>query len=338
VRIEADLVEEVGRIYGYNQLPTSTFTGNLGMLPVSEDQDLTHMMHKLLQHRGYQEVITYTFVDPDLQKLLDTEHDAIALANPISSDMSVMRTGLWPGLIKVAQYNLNRQQNQIRIFESGLKFISQDTEIKQNNVIAGLVAGPANPEQWGEASHLVDFYDIKSDVEALLDLTADKDQFIFTLSGNKALHPGQSASIECNSKIVGTIGLIHPEILQKLGISEKIFVFELELDLFEGSRVPVFEQLSRFPSIRRDLAIVVDDDVTYQQIRECISTVLPETLKEIRVFDVYKGKGVDSGRKSLALGLILQESSRTLTDQEVDSSIEKIVDTLKEKLSATLRE
>jgi phenylalanyl-tRNA synthetase beta chain len=292
----------------------------------------------LLIDRDYQEVVTYSFVDPDIQKMLDPEHEAIALANPISSEMGVMRTSLWPGLLQAAAYNLNRQQSRIRIFESGLKFISQGNEIKQNNVIAGLIAGPVNSEQWAIPSRKCDFYDIKSDVEALLQLTGNKDDFIFEASEHPALHPGQSARVLQNNELIGWVGSLHPKVLQKQGISDNIYLFELDMEMLFRAEIPHFSPLSKYPSTRRDIAIVVDEQVTASEIFAVIRSTLPDQLQEIRLFDVYRGKGVDSGRKSLALGLILQESSRTLIDEDMDTAIEQVMEKLKEQFDATLRE
>ena len=338
IAIEADLIEEVGRIYGYNRLPTQAFMGSMHLHEEPEcelDQDI---IHERLFDRGYQEVITYSFVDPAIQAILDPQASAVVLANPISSDMSVMRTSLWSGLVQALIYNLKRQQDRVRIFEYGLKFNLQGNDIKQINVISGAISGSVNNEQWGQSERPVDFYDLKGDVEAMLDLTSEKDQFQFAAGTHPALHPGQSANIIKADEVVGWIGRLHPKVLQKLGLKEDVYVFELNWEAISTTCLPEYKALSKYPSIRRDLAVVIDDEVSSQQILDVINDAEPEILKEVRIFDVYKGKGVDSGRKSVALGLILQESSRTLTDQDVESTTANVVAKLEKQLGATLRD
>ncbi len=320
IAIEADLIEEVGRIYGYNRLPTKAFVGAMHMPAVSEltmDQD---NIQQRLFDRGYQEIITYSFVDPEVQTVIDPDASAIALANPLSADMSVMRTNLWVGLIQTIDYNIKRQQEHLRFFEYGLKFNSQDNDIKQEYVLSGAICGTLTGKQWGQSSHQVDFYDLKGDVEAIIDMTAHREQFRFIADNHPALHPGQCARIEKNAESVGWIGKIHPQVLKNLGIKADIYVFELSGDAISTVQLPEYRALSKYPSIRRDLALVVDDRVSSQQLTDIIQTEIAEILVDLRIFDVYHGKGVDSGRKSVALGLILQESSRTLTDQEVEDA------------------
>ena len=338
ISIEVDLIEELGRIHGYDQLPVRAYRGEFHMLPVAETRIGQERIHGLLQSRGYQEVITYSFVDPALQSLIDPAQQGIALANPISAEMGVMRTTLWTGLVQTAMYNLNRQQDHVRIFESGLKYISQDDEIKQNKHISGAAVDRVARKHWSEKPRHLDFFDIKADVQALLDLTGRGDQFIFTVKEHPALHPGQSACIEYRGREIGWVGALHPKLLQKLGVSETIFVFDLEWEAITEARLPEFTAVSKYPSIRRDLAVVIEETLTSDKLVECIRGILPNLLKEIRIFDVYKGKGVDSGRKSVALGLILQDSSRTLTDQDVDAAMADVMSELQKQLGATLRE
>ena len=335
--LEADLVEEVGRVFGYNNLPVSNSHGDLTMQPVPEARTPLARMRSLLVDRGYQEVITYSFVDTDLQGMLEPDVQAVALANPISSEMSVMRTSLWSGLLNTAKYNHARQQDRIRIFESGLKYIQQDNVIKQNSIISGVVSGDLEPEQWGCPARVADYFDVKGDLEALLDMSGDA-AVEFVSSRHPALHRGQTARILRKGKAFGWLGCVHPQVAQKLEIPRKTYLFELELDLLHQGRLPSFEKLSRFPSIRRDLAIVVDVDVPSVALRDCISDHAGPMLRNLLVFDVYQGEGIESGRKSIALGLILQDSSRTLTDNDVEEVISGITRQLKQKFGATLRE
>jgi phenylalanyl-tRNA synthetase beta chain len=260
------------------------------------------------------------------------------LANPISADMSVMRTSLWAGLVQTAQYNQSRQQTRVRIFESGLRFHRQQEEIVQPQGLAGLVCGERLPEQWSEASPRVDFYDLKGDIEALLALTGEPGRFSFRAQAHPVLHPGQSAAILRGEEQIGVMGMLHPELEKRLDLHGATYLFEIDLEGILLGRLPAFESLSKFPSIRRDIAIVVENNVTFESIRNVIREASGKIIKDIRPFDVYTGENIDSGRKSVALGLILQEKSHTLTDQEVDGVIETVLRRLSDELDAKLRD
>lgn len=338
IECEADLIEEVGRVFGYEQLPSRRPNAQIQMAPVPEARLSVDRLRMALVDRGYQEVITYSFVDPSDQTLFDPDLAPIALANPLSADLAVMRTRLWPGLARVLVHNLNRQQSRVRIFEFGLTFISQDTEIIQKTKVGGAWCGSRFPEQWGLPSEGVDYFDLKADVEALLRLTGHADEFIFEACGHPALHPGQSARLRRSHQDVGWIGVLHPEISQRLGVSRPILMFELDAEALTQARVPAFVPLSRYPAVRRDLAVVVDEAVTAQAVHDCVSAAAGTLLQGFHLFDVYRGKAVDSGRKSLALGLILQDSSRTLTEQEIDAAVARVVADLAQHLGASLRE
>ncbi|MDO9372755.1 MAG: phenylalanine--tRNA ligase subunit beta [Gammaproteobacteria bacterium] len=337
VAIEADLIEEVARLHGYQRLPAHAPRVGLTMTPEPETRVSLARLRELLVDRGYQEVITYSFVEPGLQQLLDPATTSIALANPISAEMSVMRTTLWCGLLATLRYNQNRQQTRQRLFESGLKFTRQDDEIKQKRSIAGIITGSPCPEQWGLPQQGVDFYDIKGDVEALLGLGGLGDCH-FEAAPHPALHPGQSARILRQGEVLGWVGALHPALSRTLGLDQAAYVFELSLDLLEQARVPAFREVSKFPAIRRDIAIVVEEGVPAAQVLACVTQAAEEFLRDLQLFDVYRGKGVDSGRKSIALGLTLQAPSRTLTDEDVAGIINRVVSTLKQQLGATLRD
>ncbi|MEW8026972.1 MAG: phenylalanine--tRNA ligase subunit beta [Candidatus Thiodiazotropha sp.] len=303
IAIEEDLIEEIGRIYGYARIPTNRGLSAMEMHDRPEvDFDL-HRAKLLLVGRDYQEVITYSFVSPEIEALVDPQKSGIRLANPISADMSVMRTSTWPGLLQTARYNQSRQQQRVRIFESGLCFYRQDGEIRQERVLGGLVSGDSIPEQWGGESRRADFYDVKADVEALLSLTGQQDSISFIPAEHSALHPGQSAEITILGEKVGLIGMLHPEIEKRLDLNGATFLFEIKLDKVALGRLPAFESLSKYPSIRRDIAIVVDKSVTFESIRNLIRDVSGKIITDILLFDVYTGENIDSGRKSLALGL-----------------------------------
>ncbi|MEW8184936.1 MAG: phenylalanine--tRNA ligase subunit beta [Candidatus Thiodiazotropha endolucinida] len=338
IAIEEDLIEEIGRIYGYARIPTNRGLSAMEMHDRPEvDFDL-HRAKLLLVGRDYQEVITYSFVSPEIEALVDPQKSGIRLANPISAEMSVMRTSTWPGLLQTARYNQSRQQQRVRIFETGLCFYRQDGEIRQERVLGGLVSGDAIPEQWGGESRRSDFYDVKADIEALISLTGQQDGISFSAAEHAALHPGQTAEIAILGEKVGMIGMLHPEIEKQLDLNGATFVFEIKLDNLAQGRLPAFESLSKYPSIRRDIAIVVDKSVTFESIRNLIRDVSGKIITDILLFDVYTGENIDSGRKSLALGLILQEKSHTLTDKEVDDVVATVLSRLGDDLGANLRE
>jgi phenylalanyl-tRNA synthetase beta chain len=249
-----------------------------------------------------------------------------------------MRTSLWPGLIQTARHNQARQQERVRLFESGLRFYRDGNAIRQEPMLAGLVAGAALPEQWGAPARPSDFYDVKADVGAVLALTGSEEAFDLLPGEHPALHPGQTARIERAGDLVGWIGMVHPELEARLDLAGHTFVFEIRIDGPLEGRLPAFQPLSRFPSIRRDLAIVVDRRVSYADVRACVERAAPDTLQAVRLFDVYTGDKVDSGARSLALGLILQDSSHTLTDEEVDAAMEAVLEALSTELGATLRD
>lgn len=294
-------------------------------------------LREALVQRGYQEVISYSFVPEKLQRLLAGE-SGIALANPITSDMTHMRLNLWPGLLQVLQHNLNRQQARVQIFETGLRFIRQADEIKQEMVLSGLAFGPAYPEQWGLPERAVEFADVKGDVESLLATGEDLGSFRFAAERHVALHPGQAARIFRGEREIGWLGALHPNIIKELELPGQVFVFELELDALRPAGIPVVREISRFPAIRRDLALLVAEKVTAAEILATAESAAGNTLRELRIFDVYRGKGIDSGLKSIALSLILQDSSRTLTDEDVDRVITLVTSRLRESLGAQLRE
>lgn len=339
IDIEEDLIEEIARVYGYSKLPATLPRAGAQILPCSERRVALSLLRQILVTRGYQEAITYSFIDPAMQKMFDPDAVAIPLTNPISADMSVMRTSHWPSLVQAAVHNLNRQQETVRFFESGLKFIKQGNEYNQEKYLSGLITGRHIPEQWGEKSRPVDFFDLKGDVEALLATLADTDQYTFTTTPLPALHPGQSATIyDVQGEKIGCLGALHPQIENQLGLSQRVFVFELALKCFENAEIPQFEPLSKYPSIRRDLAVVIDEKITLNQLKEVVKKAATGLLDNLQLFDVYQGKGIDSGRKSVAFGLTFQERSRTLEEVDVEEAMAPILKALTEQLGATLRE
>ncbi|MCG7963495.1 MAG: phenylalanine--tRNA ligase subunit beta [Candidatus Thiodiazotropha taylori] len=337
IAIEEDLIEEIGRIYGYAKIPPHRGKSAMVMADRREAEFSLHGAKNLLVGRDYQEVITYSFISPEIEAQVDPQAKGIRLANPISADMSVMRTSLWPGLIQTAVYNQSRQQQRVRIFESGLCF-RQGDGIEQAPMIAGLIAGNAQAEQWGEAGRAVDFYDIKADLEALLSLTGHHQGIGFAAVKHPALHPGQSAEVRIHDRVVGMLGMLHPELERKMGLNGATFVFELALENLTEGLLPEFQALSKYPSIRRDIALVVDENVSFESIRNLIRDESGKIITDILLFDVYTGENIDSGRKSLALGLILQEKSHTLTDKEVDEVVDAVLQRLAKDTGAKLRD
>jgi len=336
--IEVDLIEELARVWGYERIPARRALQEAAVAPQPENRIAQRRLRALLVDRGYQEAITYSFVDPKLQQLLDPEQTPLALANPISADLSVMRTSLWPGLVAAALYNQNRQQPRVRLFELGLRFRGGLDDLAQERMIGGIATGTRLPEQWGAPETAVDFYDIKGDVEALLALTGAPERFRFEPARHPALHPGQSARVLRDGQEIGWLGALHPELERKLDLDGRTFVFELLLDAVTAARTPAFQPLSRFPSIRRDLAVVVRDETPAEAVLDVVRQAAGELLRRVFVFDVYRGKGIPEGSRSLAIGLILQDSSRTLTDEDVDGVIGRTVERLSQELGAVLRE
>ncbi len=340
IRIESDLIEEVARIYGYSNVPSHRPVARLALQARSEGRVTLERIRQLLIDRGYHEAITYSFVDPRMQALLDPEQSTLQLANPISAEMAAMRTSLWPGLVQALIYNQNRQQARVRLFEVGTRYRRDGGQWREDAVVAALAAGSAEPEQWAQPKRRVDFYDAKADVAALLGLSGRAEtDFSFNPGQHPVLHPGQSAAVsDATGRHAGWVGVMHPALVQSLDLSTAPVMFELALDAINAAAIPRFRESSKFPAIRRDLAVVVDEAVSSGAVHTCITSAAGALLQELQLFDVYRGKGIDSEKKSLALGLTLQDSSRTLTDEDVDLVVKRVLTRLGEQFGATLRE
>ncbi|QAX82105.1 phenylalanine--tRNA ligase subunit beta [Candidatus Pseudomonas adelgestsugas] len=337
ISLEVDLIEELARLYGYNRLPVRYPQARLVPQPKVEIRVHLQEMRHLLVARGYQETVTYSFIDPKQFELFNPGVKPLLLANPISKDMAAMRLSLWPGFMKVLFYNLNRQKNRVRIFESGLRFVGQLDVLKQEPVLAGAVCGNRFPESWANSNDSVDFFDIKADVEAVLGFAGAPSEFTFVPGIHPALHPGQTARIERKNCLVGFVGAIHPKLLKILSLNRPVFVFELVLAEVISSNMPKFSELSRFPEVRRDLALIVDCEVAANVVLDVIRKNAGEWLIDLRLFDVYHGKSIGLHRKSLAVGLTWQHPLRTLNDDEVNTITQNILASLKQRLNATLR-
>ncbi|WP_345419157.1 phenylalanine--tRNA ligase subunit beta [Halioxenophilus aromaticivorans] len=339
ISIEADLLEELARIYGYNNLPITTMAVPMAMESHSEAVVSLSSLKRVLATRGYQEAISYSFVAEKIEQLVNPNGKPVALQNPISADMSVMRTSIWSGLLSVLQYNVNRQQPRVRLFEAGLNFVSQDgslEELQQVPVLSGLCYGPRQEESWSGKSELVDFYDLKGDFESLLAVTGSE-HFEFVAGSHPALHPGQTADVVKNGHKVGVIGALHPEVQRKLDIDKNVYLFEIEQSALLATQSPTYQPLSKFPEVRRDIAVIVDQSVAANQLTNAVKEAAGSYLTELKIFDVYVGKGIDTQRKSVALGLTFQHPSSTLTDDEISSFVNSVIEHLKEKLNAALR-
>jgi phenylalanyl-tRNA synthetase beta chain len=332
---EADLIEEIARIHGYQQLPPRRLNARLTIQP--QPAGTVEQVQAVLKQRSYQEAITYSFVNNELQTKLNPAVQAVRLANPLASDMTVMRTTLWSSLLPALQYNQKRQQARVRLFEVGLRFTVDSDCLQQEKMLAGIVAGTRYPEQWAEPIQPLDFFDIKADVEALLHLTSNEISYHFKPTTHPALHPGQTAALYQEAEQVGLLGAIHPRWLKTLDLTPPVYLFELRLTPLLNSRTVRFREVSKFPSIRRDIAVVVDENTALAAVLASIERVAGELLIEIRLFDVYQGQGIEVGKKSLAIGLIFQAISRNLLESEIDTVVTHIVVQLEHTLNAQLR-
>ncbi|MCW4153438.1 MULTISPECIES: phenylalanine--tRNA ligase subunit beta [Halomonadaceae] len=337
VSIEEDLIEEVARIHGYNNLPVRRPAARLSLRPTDEATLSLGRLRRQMVARGFQEAITYSFVAPELQSAMLPDAVSPVLANPISADMSVMRASLMPGLVRAMEHNLNRQQSRVRLFETGLVFNGELDALSQVPMMGALVCGSRDPEGWSGAKVGVDFYDLKGDLESLLTLGGNRDAWRFEPAEHPALHPGQSAQVLFEGKPAGWIGTLHPQVRATLGLKVDAVVFEVRLDHLSQGCVPAFEPLSRFPEVRRDLAFTLPSERPVQTLLDCAQVKAGEYLKDITLFDVYAGKGVAEGYKSIALGLTWQHPSRTLNDEEINQLVESIVAQVQAELGAELR-
>jgi phenylalanyl-tRNA synthetase beta chain len=337
IEIEADLIEEIARIYGYNNIKTQL---PLTHLQLHKDNELyihTKKMRQLLAYRGFQEVITYSFVDAKIQEILNPGVSALPLANPIASELSVMRTSLLPGLVGALRYNQKRQQQRIRLFETGLIF-QNGNKLGQIPAFAGVISGNINKNHWDTVDRSGDLFDLKKDVEALFGLNGGEIGVDFAPIQHSALHSGQSAGIIYENQQIGIIGALHPSILKALGLRKEVFVFELELRDISKQITTRYKKISKYPSIRRDLSITIAEEVPIAEIMHLIGKTVPDMLYNLELFDVYRGEAIDLEKKSLALGLTFQRTSSTLTDDEVESALGRILENLHKEFGALLRE
>ena len=341
IAIEADLIEEVARIVGFDVIPETDAQIPQRFRPLPAAHPAEAALLEALVARGYQEAITYAFVDPALQTQLFPDRAALALSNPIASDLSVMRVSLWPGLLRAALENLRRQQDRIRLFEHGTRFEQRGGATREIDTLAGLAYGARLPEQWGVPKEMrapVDFYDVKGDLEALFAATGEPEAFTFATTAETALHPGRAARVLRRGEEVGWLGELHPSLVKTMDFTYPPVLFELDVAAALPAVLSSYRDVSRFPQVRRDLAVVIDESVTLSTLAERVTLAASSLLRSLRIFDVYRGPGLEHGRKSVALGLIFQDISRTLTDEDVERLMASVMADLRENLNARIRE
>ena len=338
IDVEDALVEEVARIFGYDEIPEVTAIAETPLALATESKIDLDLVANTLVARDYQEVITYSFIDQEINTRIAGATSELVLSNPMSSEMSVMRSSIWPGLLVTASSNVARQQERVRVFEIGKTFHGSLKKPEEVMRIAGLALGNVVQEQWASSAQSVDFFDIKSDVSAMLSMIGSIAEFSFAEAEHPALQPGQVASILRGDNSIGVIGKLHPAISKKFDLNKDVFLFELDTDCAFAAGVPVAREISKFPMIRRDISFIVDEKVLASDLVAAAESVAPDLIQTVRIFDIYQGPGVEEGLKSVALGLILQETSRTLTDDDADAAQAAAVLKLQQEFAAVLRD
>ena len=336
IEIEEDLIEEVVRIHGYERVPTNAPSGELRLHLQPEAQVSHSRLPAQFAARGYYEAVCYSFVARDLLERWNLADGAVALTNPLSSDLAVMRTSLLPGLVDALKHNLNRQCDRVRLFETGMVFAGGG-ELRQTMKLAAVACGRASSEGWATDKRELDFFDVKADLESLLALAGAGRKMTFQYPSAPYLHPGRSAQVSIDGVAAGVVGALHPRLLKALDLDRDVYVFEADLATATAGSVPVAKPISAFPSLRRDIAVVVAESVAYATIKTCVRAAVGRQLMEVLVFDRYSGPNLGLGAKSLAIGLILQDDSRTLTDEDADSCVARAVAALERECQARLR-
>ena len=319
-------------MHGYDKIEAIAPIANLTMLPAPEAAWNKAAMAGILSRAGYQEVVTYSFVDANWEQDLMGNASPIVLKNPIASNLSVMRSGLWAGLLDVLTYNLNRKQERAMLFEMGSSYHALNDSYIETPKLAGLFYAACRPEQWASETKEVDFYDVKAHVDALT-----KNQAEYKAESHVALHPGQSARVYLNNKPIGWLGKLHPKWQQHYALTKNTFLFELETEPLLANQVTSYQEVSKFLPIRRDIAVVVDADVPVQAIVNAVKKARINLLQELQLFDVYQGKGIAENKKSLAFLVLMQDTHKTLLDVEADKVIAELLKLLQNNFGASLR-
>ncbi|KTC73754.1 phenylalanyl-tRNA synthetase, beta subunit [Legionella birminghamensis] len=338
IQLDVDLIEEVIRLRGYDRIPGQKMITTVQPGSMAPTESISKRAAHYFADRGYHETISYSFVDPELQHALYPQSSALSLLNPISSELSQMRTGMWPGLLASMIYNIHRQQTSIKFFEAGVTFQIEGSTVQENPCLAGLIAGEIGGMNWCEPGRSFDFYDIKGDLQGLFALLQISNAE-FIPAEHSALHPGKSAQIMINGKAAGWCGSLHPRIADALDIQEEVLLFELRINELMANEAVRYKQISKFPQIRRDLSILIDDPIQMSDIEKAVKSVIPNNwLKSFHVFDIYRGENIPQGKKSAAIALILQDDNKTLIDNEINQVIDAILRTLEDDFSITLRD
>ena len=333
IEIEADLIEEVARLYGYENVPERPPLARTEILPIPGKKRPSAALMQQMLSRDYQQVINYAFVDENWEQTLLENTQPVRLQNPIASQMSVMRSSLLGGLLANLQHNLNRKHERVRIFEIGRVFHKHADGYEQPEKLAALAYGTLKPEQWGEAARRVDFFDVKADVEVLLANLPAR----FSRAEHPMLHPGRTASIELSGRIIGVVGELHPRWVQHYALPAAPVLFEIDLAEITTISLRQAANLSRFQPVRRDIAILAPESLPVQTILDSLNSEKASIISEIALFDLYRGKGVEEGMKSLAFRIVLQDMHKTLTDEEVEAAVSHLLAVLEQRHGAKLR-
>jgi phenylalanyl-tRNA synthetase beta chain len=343
VEIEEDLVEEVARVHGFQNIPANPPLAAAIMRSEPETHRSLHALRALLAAADYQEVINFSFVEPDWESDFAANAEPIQLLNPIASQLSVMRSSLIGGLVANVRYNLNRRATRVRVFEIGRVFLRQPTApdgpfevagVRQPVRVAAAAFGPAAEEQWGTARREVDFFDVKGDLEALLAPSRAR----FEPAAHPAMHPGRCARILLGNACVGWIGELHPRWQQKYELPGSLVVFEVDAAPLQVAALPIYGEVSKFPAVSRDIAVILPDPVPVQAVLDDLAAHKPGLVERVTLFDLYRGPAVENGKKSLAFRVLLQDTQKTLTEEEVDSAVAQLMQRLRERFGGKLRD
>ncbi len=337
IKIEADLIEELARIYGYDAIPASSSGGSSIIKLIKYNHQTINQIREILINRDYQEVITYSFVDPDIHRLVSSKTNPLMLTNPIAPELSEMRTSLLPGLINALQRNVKRHKERVRLFETGLIFEGKK-ELLQEYHVGGIIYENSEQKQWNKEVSLCDFFDIKCDMEVILGHLVGNEKLRFSEDNVGVLHPGQGMGIYINEIEAGYFGQLHPGICSQLGFTKNIFVFDLNIELFTKKETIRYKKISKFPIIKRDIAVVIDEKVTFKEVSDSVKNDASDLLVNLELFDLYHGEGIEKGKKSLALGLTFQSIHGTLKDEEIENNMHNVIKGLSDRLNAKLRE